>query len=420
MKLNVRENQIVFFRLLTLATGFTLNLLTANLIIEWSGEVDYAIFALIASFPALLTFIDFGMGNAAYNISVQLNSDNSAKDKRILNNLSSIVLMSIFLTTAVLVLLFGIYTLYPEYFRVTLLGQEVAWRSSVIALVLICLSTPLALAYKVLLALGRNSQVIFLQATIPFLTFLLALLGTQTNFKFFIYLAFPISLLLVAIFAFKETRILKYLQLRHAFTLARKNARNLINHGLLSVTMMLLANITSFLPRYILARESDHSQLVQLSFMLMYFSSAQSIISSEGQAISTEIRSKKLGNDRDLIRKGMVRCLVIAVFTSLGLLSLSILNTISPFTLISLQQAIFTSIILCIWSLQVIPNFLNSQTRNICFFIVVYLLALTYSLVAWNLFDANNFTQTFWQILLPSNMIMSFGVIAYFKFGIRH
>ena len=208
--------------------------------------------------------------------------------------------------------------------------------------------------------------------------------------------------------------------LRHALTLVRKNARDLINHGLLSVTMMLLANLTSFLPRYILARESDHSQLVQLSFMLMYFSSAQSIIGSEGQAISTKIRSKKLGNERDMIRKGIIRCLVIAVITSLGLLSLSLLNTLSPFTLISPQQAIFTSIILCIWSLQVIPNFLNSQTKNIYFFILVYLLALTYSLVTWNFLDTMDFTQIFWQILLPSNVIISFGVIAHFKFGIRH
>lgn len=414
------ENQIVFSRLLTLVTGFILNLLTANLIIEKSGETDYAIFALIASLPALMTFLDFGLGNAAYNISLEPTRLSDSKDDNILDKLSSVFYLSTFLIFAVQIILFGFYAIRPEFFRITLLDQDTVWQSSVIAVVLVCFSTPFTIAYKILLARRMNLRVIYIQGAIPLLTFLFVLLGVRTEIESLIYLAFPNSILVLAIFAYKETNLMRSVNPVKIFALMKEHGSALLGHSLLSVLMMMVANLFSFLPRYILGRESDHSQLVQLSFMLMYLTSSQSIIISEGQAIATKIRLQIGTNEKYLIRKGMIRCLAIALITSLGLLSLSFINIYSPITLISHQQAIFTSIILCVWSLQVIPNFANSQTKNISFFIVLYLFALLYSIVIWKLLNINSFTQIFWLILLPSNVLITFSLIVRFKFTIRH
>ncbi len=412
------QNKLLSLRLFTLLSGFGVNLTCVNFILHHHGENDFVIFSFISSLPALLNFLDFGLGTAAYNSQVDSKEKSQSRDFNEQEELTLIYLLSTLLTSICLLLIFFTFFLNPNLFNIGIFTNDNQIYLLLLAFVIVCITSPFSIAYKILVAKHKSSQVIAIQGLIPLFTFLIVVLGYSLEWRWIAFLASPISMLLAAFWAYFSSNQIRILLINNLPGKIRKAFIKLIRHSILSVIAIVMTNIVAFLPRYILAQKGNEIELAKLSFMLMFLISAQSLISVEAQANVTKIRMSKESSTSVLIRQATYRCLILASILSGGMFILSLIDNYLGIRIISGVEAACASLLLFIWGAQTVTSSANSQTQNIKFFIVLYSLILSTVALSWYFFSINSFFQVFLIILLPTYLLVTFGVLTKFKFSI--
>lgn len=400
-------------------SGFLINLIIANLFLRNFGETHFAIYVFISSLPSLLNFLDFGLGSAAYNSQVdgmQISKSGPTKSQE---ELSSIYLLSVVLIFCSMVFLVVAYQLFPNVFKIALFSTVGKTEILVIGILFICLTTPFTISYKILQASNRNLELILLQGLIPCLTLIIVFLGNISGAQDIAYLASPISALVIAVWAFFRSQIYGRIEIRTSITGLRVRFLGLIRHSFLSLTALIISNVLLFLPRYILAQNGDESELVKLSFMLMFLVSAQSLISADSQAQVTLIRISPEPEQVKRIQKATIRCLALAFFLSLGMIVLSVISEKFNVRVLTKQEALFAAVLLLLWASQIVTSSVNSQTKNIPFFIAIYSFSLFFVIVMSFCFEIVSFYQIFCLIMFPTTLMITIGVISKFRLKIR-
>lgn len=403
-------------RLITLTTGFILNLAIANIILRNMGVKEYAIFSFIASLPGLLNFLDLGMGTAAYNEIVDSKSEMS-KYGRMNQTLSLIYLFSVFMTFLSLGLFFVAFQVAPDLFHVSLLSSHRSLGILQFAIVLICLAIPFSITYKILQATDRNLDVILLQGIIPVVTVLLVYLGIHLNVTIFVYLAFPIALFSISILAFLYLNHFLRVAIPRRITNERQKLYDLIKHSYLSLGFILITNLFVFLPRYVLAQRGSADAIVHFGFMMMFLISAQSLVSVDAQLRVTRIRRSSKLEQSKLIQIGTARSIVISAAISVFLIALSIVDKFLAIRVITLQEALFASALLIIWATQIVSASVNSQTKNIPFFISLNFATFLLSLLISKFCHVTTFTDVLLLLMIPCYLLIS--IVTLLKFRMR-
>ena len=409
---------ILTTRFITLISGFVLNLVIANIILSNAGTKEYAIYSFIASLPALLNFLDFGMGTAAYNELVDSKNKMSKYDRN--NQTLSLIFLSSFLMTFLSVVFYFVaLKVAPSLFQISLLSANRLPELLSFAIILVCITIPFSVSYKVLQATDRNLDVILLQGIIPLVALLIVYMGIQFSTPIFIYISVPISLLLISILAFLRTYHFFEIAILPKFSRDRLKLYDLIRHSYLSLVFILLANLFIFLPRYVLAQKGSADAMLHLGFMLMFFISAQSLVSVDAQASVTRIRRSSKVEQPQLIRIGTARSIMISIVISLCLIALSFIDNFLEIRILTLQEALFCSTLLIIWAVQLVSASANSQTKNIPFFISLYFAILLLSILINNFFQVTTFSEVFMLLMAPCYLLITLAVIAKFRFKVN-
>jgi O-antigen/teichoic acid export membrane protein len=419
LRLQWSQNRLILTRLATLIIGFVINLIIANLYLKYIGEGFFAIYVFIASLPSLLNFLDFGLGSAAYNSLVDGMHNSKSGLRKHREDLSSIFFLSVVLVLSSLVLVGVVYKIFPSLFNIALFSTLEKTEILVIGFLLICLMTPFTISYKILQATNRNLELILLQGLIPCLTLIIVCFGYISGARDFAYLASPISLFVIAIWAFFRSQIYEGLKFGFFITGLKTRFMGLIRHSILSLIALIISNVLFFSPRYILAQNGDENELVKLSFMLMFLISAQSLISADSQAVVTRIRISPEPEQVERIQKATIRCLILAFFISFGMIVLSVISEKFSIRVLTLQEAFSASVLLLLWASQIVTSSVNSQTKNIPFFIGIFTFILIFVTVISFRIKIVSFDQIFFLIMLPTALMMSAGVIFKFRLKIR-
>jgi hypothetical protein len=244
-------------------------------------------------------------------------------------------------------------------------------------------------------------------------------MGIQFSTPIFIYISVPISLLLISILAFLRTYHFFEIAILPKFSRDRLKLYDLIRHSYLSLVFILLANLFIFLPRYVLAQKGSADAMLHLGFMLMFFISAQSLVSVDAQASVTRIRRSSKVEQPQLIRIGTARSILISIVISLCLIALSFIDNFLEIRILTLQEALFCSTLLIIWAVQLVSASANSQTKNIPFFISLYFAILLLSILINNFFQVTTFSEVFMLLMAPCYLLITLGVIAKFRFKVN-
>ena len=415
-----KRNQFVTLRFFTLLTGFIINIACVNYILKQHGDTDFVIFSFISSLPALLNFLDFGLGTAVYNSQVDGSRVSRVKNLALREEKTLIYLFSVCLSLVCIALVLITFFVFPNLFDLAILKNPNQKSLFLYAIILVCITSPFTISYKILLAENKNSQVIVIQGFIPLLTFLIVASGYFFRWTWISLLATPISMLVISVLSYVHSDQFEITKISNISGKMRQISTTLLRHSLLSVIAILLANAVAFLPRYILALNGNEKELVKLSFMTMFLISTQSLISVEAQARVTKIRLTKGFETTLLVRQATYKCLILASILSLGMFSLPLIGDILDLRLISLSEAACASLLLLLWASQIVTSIANSQTKNIKFFILLYSISLLILFFNWKFFEIKSFLQIFCLILLPAYLLAAMIVIGKFKFTIRY
>lgn len=358
------------------------------------------------------------MGTAAYNELVDSKNKMSKYDRN--NQTLSLIFLSSFLMTFLSVVFYFVaLKVAPSLFQISLLSANRLPELLSFAIILVCITIPFSVSYKVLQATDRNLDVILLQGIIPLVALLIVYMGIQFSTPIFIYISVPISLLLISILAFLRTYHFFEIAILPKFSRDRLKLYDLIRHSYLSLVFILLANLFIFLPRYVLAQKGSADAMLHLGFMLMFFISAQSLVSVDAQASVTRIRRSSKVEQPQLIRIGTARSIMISIVISLCLIALSFIDNFLEIRILTLQEALFCSTLLIIWAVQLVSASANSQTKNIPFFISLYFAILLLSILINNFFQVTTFSEVFMLLMAPCYLLITLAVIAKFRFKVN-
>jgi hypothetical protein len=414
-----KRNRLLIGRSLTLISGFCINLIIANFFLKNFGETQFAIYIFISSLPILLNFLDFGLGTAAYNSQVDGIKISHSYNEKSQVELSSIYLLSLIMIILSLALIGAANLFFPNLFNVALFSKSGNNEILMIGFLLICFAIPFTISHKVLQASNRNLELILLQGLIPCLSLIIVYVGYVSGVEDISLLANPVALLVIAVWAFIRSKFTEKIEINLIILNLKSRISALIHHGFLSLTALIIINILLFLPRYILAQNGDDVELVHLSFMLMFLVSAQSLISADAQAQVTSIRISNEFEQAVKIRKATIKCLILALILSLGMFLASLLGEKLDIRILTRQEALFASFLLIVWALQIVTSSVNSQTKNIPFFISIYAFSLVFAIMVSSFIQIVTFSQIVLLVIAPTSLIASIGIILKFKFKIR-
>jgi len=264
-------------------------ILATRLVIGTRGFSEYGYIVLVAGIPAILSFMDLGVGAAITNLIAKNDADNTEESSRVLNTaLRTLVIGAI----GVVVFSFIAYAL-AMWSRLLGIPSTQTFNADLavtVVLVLFATTLPLNVGGSLLLGAGKNSQLISLRMIQPPLTLLLLWLMIKAGWSAnLLPAAWQISALITALIVIavaEQTTPLRPLRsLAQVFTLKGLPGARIRHTALPMFVIMLGLPIAFQTDRIILSNRTDLVEVANYSVVATLQGPLMALVAAAGLSL---------------------------------------------------------------------------------------------------------------------------------------
>lgn len=344
-------------RAFTLATGFSANLLVANLIIANQGRVQYGIFIAVITVPALFPFLDMGIGLTILNHFSEKHFGDKRRHKSEMAY-SSFVLSTIFSFIFGIIILTLLY--YTDLFGLLSSLRTLSLNMSVVFIIVITLaSVPFSLGFKLLHALQRDFEAIVISAIVPIFTVICAYCGVYRNGfeKGWAYVIPSIGYLISCVIAFIRSGYYEHL-FKNGIKLSesRNHYRLILTSGAWFTSFTSLLILSVHLPKFFFLRSGNSEMLTQYALVLIFFGPLSSLLQVIFNSMSVKARILSSKQEQLNLARGEFKLSIVITFFAVivfgtGSFYLSKLGLNFP----KLEYIAFLGLMMIAWSCTSVP-----------------------------------------------------------------
>lgn len=300
-------------------------LLATSAVARIFGAEGLALFAVIASLPALLPFADFGLG-AGVTTAVSVRAAGGVADPGVVLRMALLRLSVVGVVLVGLAVGFWFGNIWPLLIGIYSLEASLAatW-----IVVLFGLSLPLSLGYRVLLGLQRNSNVVFLQSLFGIIGYLCVSLASIARIEL------PLVVVLPSVFGAVAAAVglaIAYRALRISSATwptlqSRISAHGGFGYAAPFFVIALSAPIAFQSDRVMLSQISGVEEVASYGVAFLIFSPFYTLIITVGQTLWPRYIAIRESNPED---RGRIVFRSVATFFLFGLGAAVVLGLLGP------------------------------------------------------------------------------------------